>query len=164
VSKALIVVDMQNDFITGTLAVPNAQEIVGPIQEIMYRNWLNDFQVVLTRDNHPKTHISFNVNGGKWPMHCVHNTWGAELQVGIRAMTTEMNLQVFRKGEKAEIEEYSGFANPKLHEHLQKCNIKEVEICGLARNVCVEDTAEAARKLGYKVTISEKLCRSVAMK
>jgi nicotinamidase/pyrazinamidase len=164
VSKALIVVDMQNDFITGSLAVPNAQEIVGPIQELMYRHWLNDFRVALTRDNHPKTHISFSVNGGKWPMHCVRNTWGAELQIGIRAMVSDMSLMVFRKGENDEVEEYSGFANPKLHEYLQTCDIKEIEICGLARNVCVEDTAQAAHKLGYRVTILEELCRSVAMK
>lgn len=160
--KALIVVDMQYDFIDGSLAVPGAKDIVYPIQNKM-QEYIDEFNViVLTKCNHPSNHCSFIENGGKWPKHCVHGTRGSYIQFGISAMASTYSRAIFiLKGMDSDIEQYSGFDKPELHKFLRLTHTDEVEVCGLARNYCVAATAEAARNLGYKTTILEDLCRSV---
>ena len=77
-NKALIIVDMQNDFISGALAVPRASEIVGPIQDYAFEKYSKEnYTILLTRDLHPKYHCSFVAHGGHWPPHCVVGTIGA---------------------------------------------------------------------------------------
>jgi nicotinamidase/pyrazinamidase len=159
--KALIVVDMQNDFITGSLAVKGAQEIVGPIQDRLREAGEAREVVAFTADAHPADHKSFAEQGGPWPAHCVQETRGFELQPGINAMAQLLGWPCFDKGRDAAREEYSGFDNPDLHRYLRSRHVTEIEVCGLARDFCVEATAEAARQLGYRVTVLEHLCRSV---
>ena len=162
--KALIVVDMQNDFISGTLAVPRAQEIVGPIQDklrdstLMYDD--HEMFVMFTRDAHPINHCSFNGHGGQWPMHCVKGTMGSELQFGLLVMADLFDWPIFLKGENPHREQYSG-ATDDLVSYLKKNDLYNVEVCGLATDYCVKATAEDLVKLGYKVTILGDLCRAV---
>lgn len=159
-NKALVIVDMQNDFISGTLAVPGAWEIIAPIQDYAAEFYRRDNGlVILTRCWHPENHCSFKEHGGPWPTHCVAHTKGAELQVGLKSMVFDYNWWLVSKGIDARLEEYS--AIDKLWPLLQNSEIQEVEVCGLARDYCVADTAKDLEARGYKVTILEHLCRAV---
>jgi nicotinamidase/pyrazinamidase len=154
---------MQNDFITGSLAVPGAIEIVGQVQD--YMDWARnkDWPVALTMCQHPKKHCSFIENGGTWPAHCVKGTWGQRLQIGIEAMVQqdEEDYPLFMKGREIAVDQYSGFDNTSLNRYLINNKVKSVEVCGLARDYCVDATVQAALKLGYEVNVLEHLCRSV---
>lgn len=158
--NALIIVDMQYDFVSelGALYVPGAMDMVGALQE--YAAQFDGF-VVLTGDWHPETHISFKERGGPWPRHCVAFSRGARFQAGLDCMRRTNAWPVIYKGTKSEIEEYSGFANPQLDSMLKLRGIQDIEICGVARNYCVDATSSDALRLGYNVTILESLCRSV---
>lgn len=158
--KALIIVDMQYDFVhpNGALPVPEAMNIVGPLQE--YAAAFDGF-VVLTGDWHPETHISFRERGGPWPRHCVAFSQGAQFQAGLNCMRRTNAWPVVYKGTKSETEEYSGFANPQLDSMLKLRGVQEIELCGVARNYCVQATKAEAIDLGYEATVLEHLCRSV---
>lgn len=160
--KALIVVDMQNDFITGSLPVPRALEIVGGISEMMHNYKAAGDLVVMTKCWHPAGHCSFVTNGGQWPVHCVRKTVGAFLQPALRVYADLIGAVIIHKGERADQEQYSGFDNPDLDAALHLRDIREIAVCGIARDYCVEATAKAAAALGYSVTILEDLCRSVS--
>lgn len=161
----LIVVDMQNDFTTGSLAVPGALEIVGGIQDLVHQY---DTDVIFTRCWHPPNHCSFIEYGGKWPRHCVRFTDGARLQVGLGLQVDHRILEIVNKGQDPLVEEYSGFYNPELDELIKDWGDPtkldydvRLDICGLARDYCVEATAQAAIARGYKVNVIEELCRAV---
>jgi nicotinamidase/pyrazinamidase len=154
--KALIVVDMQNDFITGSLAVPGAKEIILPIVEYV-AEWTG--YLFYSMCHHPVNHCSFDTEGGSWPVHCVERTSGADIHPALRLLI-QTGVPIV-KGTKADMDEYSAFDNPLLGAAIERAGVKEVEICGLARDYCVEATAEAARQRGYKVTVLEDLCRAV---
>lgn len=158
--KALIIVDMQYDFVSelGALPVPGAMDMCGSLQE--YAAQFDGF-VVLTGDWHPDTHISFKERDGPWPKHCVAFSRGAQLQAGLNCMRRANGWPVVYKGMKSETEEYSGFANQQLDSMLRLRAIEEIEVCGVARNYCVKSTVDDAEKLGYRVTVLESLCRSV---
>jgi nicotinamidase/pyrazinamidase len=159
-NKALIIVDMQNDFISSALAVPRAAEIVGLIQDYAFEKYSKEgYTILLTRDWHPRSHCSFNTNGGQWPVHCVGGTPGAFIQIGLSLMAYEFNWPILSKGQEANVEEYSGF--PVCRQLLRDWDIHEVEICGLARDYCVEATYQDCVKVYPNTVILENLCRSV---
>jgi nicotinamidase/pyrazinamidase len=168
--KALIVVDMQNDFIDGSLAVPGAAEIIVPIQNYigdLAERWGDEYPLIaFTACAHPADHCSFKEQGGPWPAHCVVGTKGRRLQPGLEAMSYG-GCMLFEKGSDSDKEEYSAlYEGSPLHDWLKgdahtENPVTELEICGLARDYCVQATADAAVALGYKVTILEHLCRAV---
>ena len=174
--KALIIVDVQNDFCPGgALAVPEGDVIVPGINKIA-----QDFDIVVTtQDWHPKNHGSFASNhedakpyelgilsGRKqvlWPDHCVQGTTGAELHHDL-----SVNGQNFLKGTNPTADSYSGFfdddgASTGLDEYLQKMNVVQVYVCGLATDYCVKFTALDALRQGYATTVLKDLCRGVNM-
>lgn len=155
--QALIIVDMQNDFINGAYPVPRAQEIIAPIQDLMAAyNGL----VVLTACMHPKNHCSFKSAGRAAPRTLCHRYPTARCcKAGISALRRQADFILFGKGVHPDVEQLSGFGNPDLHAYLERHNVRSVEICGLARDYCVAATAADAEKLGYKVTILEELTR-----
>lgn len=155
--KALIVVDMQNDFCTGSLAVPGALDIVGGISELIASDAYR--VVVFTRCWHPPNHCSFKENGGTWPTHCVEFTKGAQLQPALAGLQLSTHSVVINKGRKHDVEEYSGFAVEYMRDALN--STFKVDICGVARQYCVESTYQDAIKAGFKATVLEHLCRSV---
>lgn len=164
--KALIIVDMQNDFCEGgTLAVPNANEIIPYINLLMYKNDYN--QIVLTQDWHPANHKSFASNNGKdvgdtiilngipqfmWPDHCVQGTFGAEFH---KDLNREKVTHVVQKGKNPDVDSYSGFQDNNqfvktdLDDFLKFHDIQLVEIVGLALDYCVKYTCLDAVKNGY---------------
>jgi nicotinamidase/pyrazinamidase len=172
--KALIIVDMQNDFCPGgALAVEDGDTIVQGINDVA-----SQFNIVATtQDWHPQNHGSFasNHKGAKpydvgtlsgrsqllWPDHCVQNSQGAEFHPGL-----QVNSQNFIKGTNPAADSYSGFfdddgASTGLTEYLTDLNVTHVYICGLASDYCVKFTALDALKQGFTAIVLEDLCRGV---
>lgn len=175
--KALILVDIQNDFLPGgTLAVPQGDEVVAVANELMPQYEL----VIATQDWHPAEHRSFaQVHSGKqvgdvielnglrqilWPVHCVQRTRGAEFATGLNLAAIR---HVVQKGTDPEVDSYSGFFdNARRHATgleaiLRRENIAEVHVLGLATDYCVRATALDSVELGFRVTLISRGCRGV---
>jgi nicotinamidase/pyrazinamidase len=154
-STALVVVDVQNDFAdpAGSLFVQHGDEIISVVNDEIEAAVAADAFVVYTQDWHPPTTPHFVVDGGTWPVHCVRETWGAELHPSLN-----VNGPTVRKGTGGE-DGYSGFSmqdtetgeveSTGLHELLQERSITDVVVVGLALDVCVKATALDAVRLGY---------------
>lgn len=175
--RALIAVDLQNDFLPGgALAVPHGDQVIPVFDTLVCHKRYN--LVVFTQDWHPANHGSFaSVAGTKpfevgllnglpqvfWPDHCVQNSKGAEFVLSA----PPMSVKVVRKGTDPQVDSYSGFFdNGKrhatiLHEYLQAQGITDLDIGGLATDYCVGWTAEDAVVLGYKVRVIEDACRGI---
>jgi nicotinamidase/pyrazinamidase len=175
--NALILVDIQNDFIPGgALPVPEGDQIVPIVNRLLPTFEL----VVATKDWHPANHGSFAAShAGKkpgdvielnglsqilWPVHCVQGTPGAEFVTGFDTLRIR---QVFRKGTDPGIDSYSGFFDnghrkaTGLGEYLKARKVEEVFIAGLAADYCVKFTALDAIGLGFKTHLIEDACRGV---
>ena len=176
--KALIIVDVQNDFLPGgALEVAQGDEIISIINNIQSKYDV----VVATQDWHPAHHKSFaaqhpannlfdviDLNGLEqtlWPNHCVQGTPGSEFSNLLDQNRIE---GVFRKGLDPEVDSYSGFydnghrRNTGLHGYLQDRGITEVHVCGLAGDFCVYFTAMDALSLGYKTSIVSKGTKAIS--
>jgi nicotinamidase/pyrazinamidase len=174
--KALLVVDVQNDFCPGgALAVEHGDAIVNGINRVAAKFDI----VVTTQDWHPRNHGSFASNhpGAKpfdmgtlsgrdqvlWPDHCVQNSQGAESHPGL-----QVNGRNFVKGTTPEADSYSGFfdddgASTGLDEYLKRKNVTKVYICGLATDYCVKFSGLDALRQGYETVVLEDLCKGVNM-
>src|SRR5438128_779819 len=120
--RALIVVDVQNDFCPGgALAVPDGDAVVEPINRIAHEAPF----VVATRDWHPPDHGSFAHHGGPWPVHCVRDTPGAELHPGIDRGLVDA---VVDKGQVPDREGYSGFEETELERILREHDVDSVDV------------------------------------
>jgi nicotinamidase/pyrazinamidase len=155
--EALLIVDVQNDFLPGgALAVPDGDQVIDPINALAADP---RFAVVIaTRDWHPPDHESFAEQGGPWPAHCVQGTDGAELSDRLDRDAIDA---VINKGTSREGEGYSGFDNPELRELLRLEGIDAVTIVGLAADVCVKHTAADALRETLRVTIERNAVRGV---
>jgi nicotinamidase/pyrazinamidase len=177
--KALILVDIQNDFCPGgALAVSDGDAVVPVANRVMSQFPL----VVATQDWHPSSHKSFAVNHpGKheyemidleglpqvlWPPHCVQGTAGAEFHPKL---DTKGLHAVFPKGTDETIDSYSGFFDnghrraTGLGDYLRAKNVDEVFVMGLATDYCVKATAIDAVQLGLRTTVIEDGCRGVEL-
>ncbi|MEI3850438.1 MULTISPECIES: bifunctional nicotinamidase/pyrazinamidase [Ensifer] len=175
--KALIVVDVQNDFCPGgALAVAGGDEIVPMINGLIGR-----FEhVVLTQDWHPAGHSSFASShpgktpfemiampyGGQtlWPDHCVQGTAGADFHPALEWTRAEL---LIRKGCRPEIDSYSAFfENDRrtptgLTGYLRDRGIKKVTLCGLATDFCVAFSALDAVAQGFSTSVILEACRGI---
>jgi len=149
--KALIVVDLQNDFLPGgSLGVTDGFRIVPVINSLIEYGKYDE--IVYTQDWHPEEHCSFKI----WPAHCVQNSNGAEL---YQNLIIRAAAPFILKGENKEVDSYSGFfdndgvTKTKLEEFLRSKQIEEVHIVGLALDYCVKFTALDAVKLGFNTAI-----------
>ena len=148
---ALIVVDMQNDFMLGTLAVKGAEEIIENVNKYIKLFSQKNLYVFFTRDWHPEDHLSFKENGGIWPKHCVMNTWGASFHKDL--VLPEDNMFIISKGTSKDFDAYSGFQGTELNELLKERGIKRVFVCGIATDYCVKHTCLGAVNLGYQTFV-----------
>ncbi len=156
-SRALVIVDFQNDFCPGgALAVPDGDGVVEPLNELM-RSGEFDL-VVATRDWHPPDHGSFAARGGPWPPHCVQGTPGAELHAGLDRARVDV---VVDKGQDPATEGYSGFDGTTLAELLRERGIDSLTVVGLATDYCVRNTALDALERGFDVTVPADAVRGV---
>ncbi|MGB9807659.1 MAG: nicotinamidase [Thermosulfidibacteraceae bacterium] len=148
---ALIVVDMQNDFIEGSLAVPKASSIIPVVNEYIKKFESIGAPIFFTRDWHPENHISFAENGGIWPKHCVMDSWGAMIHKGVYVPSD--NWFFINKGYDSNFDAYSGFQGTILNDLLRERGIKRTFICGLATDYCVKNTVIGALNLGYQTFV-----------
>ena len=176
-NSALIVVDVQNCFVTGgTLPVKGGEEVV-PVINRLAAGFEN---VVLTQDWHTKGHASFaSAHAGKkpfettklaygtqvlWPDHCVQGTDDAALHKDLKLPTAQI---IIRKGFHKEMDSYSAFdeADHKtatgLAGYLKARGIKTLYVTGLATDFCVAWTAMDARKAGFEVYVIEDATRGI---
>jgi len=147
--KALIVVDVQNDFCPGgSLAVAHGEEVVAPLNELMTEFLDRGEPVFKTRDWHPEKTKHFAVYGGTWPVHCVQNTRGAEFHPDL---LDDPRVTVISKGFDESADGYSGFDGTELGKKLRDDGVEEVWVGGLATDYCVKETVLGARREGFKV-------------
>jgi nicotinamidase/pyrazinamidase len=180
--RALIVVDVQNDFLPrGALAVPRGDEILAPLLTLMNSGAFE--LIVATQDWHPRGHISFasSHRGRKpmdviqlydhpqtlWPDHCVQCSEGARLHADL---PWDKAAVIIRKATDPAVDSYSAIRNnwdargkrppTGLGGYLKEHRVREVFVCGLARDFCVRWSAEDAAK-DFRVTVIWDLCRSL---
>ena len=177
--NALIIVDLQNDFLPrGALPVPHGDEVIPLANELQRRFEL----VVATQDWHPPDHGSFAANhpGKKpgdriildgieqilWPVHCVQNTYGAEF---APAFDTSRIAHVFHKGVERNIDSYSTFFDNAhrretgLADYLKKRSVKNIYLMGLALDYCVKYSVLDARHLGLNTRVILDGCRGIEL-
>lgn len=176
--KALIAVDLQNDFYEeGALAVPNASEINDQVNKLLESK--NYKLIVASQDWHPASHLSFASNHNQkpytpysdseglgpvlWPDHCVQLTKGAEFNSKIKTKNFDY---ILRKGRVKDVDSYSAFKDNDgtdlgLAGLLKSLKIKEVDIVGLAFDYCVKYTAQDSVKNGFKTNIISAGTRAV---
>ena len=143
--KALLIVDLQNDFCPGgALAVKNGDAIVPAVNSLMPRFPL----VVASRDWHPANSVHF----GKWPVHCVANTPGADFHPALKR---ELIAQIFLKGTGNSDDGYSAFeaTNEDMEKFLKGRDVTELYVCGLATDYCVKASALDAARRGFRTFV-----------
>lgn len=156
--RALIVVDVQNDFCPGgALAVPGGDEVIEPLNNLIKDFLVRGDLVIKTRDWHPPETKHFADFGGRWPVHCVRETPGAQFH---SALLGDPRVIVVSKGIGHE-DGYSGFDGTNLVFLLRQQSVEEVWIGGLATDYCVKNTALDALREGFKVEIIEAAVRAV---
>tara|TARA_B110000090_G_scaffold57628_1_gene65778 strand:+ start:1029 stop:1703 length:675 start_codon:yes stop_codon:yes gene_type:complete len=174
--RALIVIDVQNDFCpNGALAVAGGDEIISPINDMMA-----EFDaVILTQDWHPAGHSSFasghdvpafssiEMSYGPqvlWPDHCVQGSAGAAFHGGLASEHADL---IVRKGYRSAIDSYSAFFENDqttatgLDGYLKNRGLRDLTFVGLAMDYCVAYSALDAARLGFQVTVNTELCRSI---
>ncbi len=157
--KALIVVDVQNDFCPGgSLAVAHGDEVVAPLNKLMKEFLDRGEPVFKTRDWHPATAKHFAVHGGTWPVHCVQNTPGAEFHANL---SDDPRITIISKGIDESADGYSGFDGTRLAQMLREKNVKEVWVGGLATDYCVKETVLSALREGFQVKALADAMRAV---
>ena len=166
---ALVIIDVQNDFADpkGSLSVAGAPDVIPVINRAADLARRRGAIVVLTQDWHPPSTPHFQKDGGIWPVHCVADTWGAELSP---ALDVPADTPIVRKGSNGE-DGYSGFTmkDPatgaeiptELAEVLRSKGIDDVVVLGLATDYCVKATALDAVKLGFHATVLTTGCAAV---
>ncbi len=175
--KALVLVDLQNDFMPfGALPVTDGDAVVPVANAVAPRFDL----VVATQDWHPLNHCSFaarhtgmtagqiielgGISQTLWPTHCVQNTPGASFHSGLDVAAID---KVIRKGADPAIDSYSGFYDNDhrsatgLETFLRQHTVREIAVLGLATDYCVKFTALDAIQLGFDVTVLADGCRAV---
>jgi nicotinamidase/pyrazinamidase len=156
---ALVVVDVQNDFLPGgRLAVPGGDEIVPVINRYIELFQSKGLPVYATRDWHPENHCSFEEQGGIWPVHCVAGTAGSRFPLNLRLPDS---ATVISKAAKRDADAYSGFEGTDLDERLQAAGVHRLLVGGLATDYCVLNTVKDALKNGYGTLLLLDAVRAV---
>ena len=170
-STALVVVDVQNDFAdpAGGLSVPGGDAVIPAIDREIEAATAAGALVVATQDWHPPSTPHFQKDGGLWPVHCVADTWGADLHPDL---VLPADAPRVRKGANGE-DGYSGFTmrDPRtdterpteLEALLREHAIERVVVVGLATDYCVKATAIDAATLGFATTLLEDAAAPVEL-
>lgn len=162
--KALLVVDMQNDFCpSGALGVPGGDEIVSVLNKYIDIFRKAGLPVYFTRDWHPPVTVHFKAYGGTWPPHCVQGTKGAEFHQDLDIPPRSV---VMSKGDDPGQDSYSAFSGHDekgrgLAEVLRADGVTHFYIGGLATDYCVRQTSLDAFEEGFEVTVLIDAVRGV---
>ena len=149
-SKILFIIDPQNDFINGTLAVGGAVHAMDELADYVATHAEEYAAIIVTSDAHPADHCSFKPNGGPWPVHCIAKSDGAHIWYPLQQAIDDSHKPVIflAKGERRDVEEYSVYGAPGALETITRLieshNVDEADICGIAGDVCVLSTLKDA--------------------
>lgn len=150
---ALIVLDVQNDFLLGgRLAVPGGNEIIPLLNRYISYFDAHKLPIFATRDWHPANHCSFQQQGGLWPPHCIAESEGAAFHPNLEL---PVDIHIISKATAQEKNAYSGFADTQLNTLLQSFGIHRVFIGGIATEYCVLNTVKDALRLHYITYVLE---------
>jgi nicotinamidase/pyrazinamidase len=156
---ALLVVDMQNDFMPGgALGVDGGNEIVPEVNRLIRMFTHLGLPIIFSRDWHPEGHCSFVEQGGVWPVHCVQKTDGAAF---TRDLDLPDNLNIISKATHMDRDAYSAFDGTGLDEMLTRLAVTRIFIVGLATDYCVLATVHDARNAGFEVIVLADGVRAV---
>lgn len=161
IDSALIVVDVQKDFLPGgALPVPKGDEVIPVLN-----NYIKIFKemrgrIFATRDWHPANHVSFKGRGGPWPPHCIQGTEGAEFSGDLRLPGDTV---IISKATDPDVESYSGFGGTDLAERLRKDGVRRVFVGGLATEYCVKNTVLDAIEEGFETYFLEDASRGIEL-
>ena len=156
---ALLLVDIQNDFLPGgSLAVPGGDEIIPVVNRCIKRFMARRLPVFATRDCHPEGHCSFKESGGPWPVHCVTGTFGFEFPGDLRLPDDAV---VICKADSPDRDAYSGFDGTDLEKRLRKRGVRRLFVAGLATDYCVLSTVTDALRLGFQAVLLRDGVRAV---
>ena len=156
---ALIIVDVQNDFLPGgKLAVPHGDEVVPVLNDYIDLFLTKGLPIIATRDWHPVNHCSFQAQGGPWPPHCIANSPGAGFAAGLRLPEEFM---IVSKAAAPDKDAYSGFEGTELEAVLRSHGVRRVFVGGLATDYCVLNTVKDALENRYQVYVLNDAIRAV---
>lgn len=160
--SALVIVDVQNDFLPGgALPVPKGDEVIPALNRYIGVFAKVGAPIFATRDWHPPDHVSFKSRGGPWPPHCVQGTRGAEFHPSL---ALPKDTIIISKASSPSAEAYSGFEGTRLGEKLKELGVKKVFVGGLATDYCVKNTVLDALKLGFETFFLEDASRGIDLK
>lgn len=150
----LLIVDLQKDFIDGSLAVSSAPAIIPVINELKGRFDL----VYFTLDWHPLDHCSFRQQGGIWPSHCVQHTSGASLPDSVLEGLDPKNIRYILKGYTQSREEYGALEGVEAASQDYFHAGDHVVVCGIAAEYCVLETLKNVHRLSHEVGFDLEVC------
>ena len=157
--KALIVVDVQNDFCPGgSLAVADGDKVVAPLNKLMNEFLDREEPIFKTRDWHPSRTKHFAAYGGIWPVHCVQGMRGAEFHPDL---LDDPRITIISKGIDESADGYSGFDGTDLARLLREEGVEQVWVGGLATDYCVKHTVLDALREGFEVKALADAMRAV---
>ncbi|GBQ04492.1 isochorismatase family protein [Saccharibacter floricola] len=158
---ALLVIDMQNDFLPGgALAVPGGDALIPGINRLMHSSF---DAIIASQDWHPANHTSFKEQYGQWPAHCIAGTHGAALHKELHQVPIS---HIIHKGMRAKAECYSAFADESgastgLSGLLTGLGIRRVVLCGVALDYCVRASALDSLNAGFETVVLTNLCAAI---
>jgi nicotinamidase/pyrazinamidase len=156
---ALIVVDVQVDFCPGgALAIDGCDEVVRVLNHWMAAAAEAGVPIYLSRDWHPRNHLSFKERGGEWPVHCLQDSPGARFHPALKIPE---DAHIVTKGVRFDRDQYSAFDETGLATELRRRGVRRLWIGGLAQDVCVRATALDARREGFEVILIVDATRPV---
>lgn len=159
---ALIIVDLQKDFLSGgPLEVPEGDAVIPVLNQYLDIFQNQDLPIYATRDWHPSNHCSFKEFGGPWPVHCVAESEGAEF---ADKLELPANAKIISSATLPDKEAYSGFEGTDLDAQLKESGVKRLFVGGLATDYCVFHTVKDALQFGYQVYLLEDAVRAVNVK
>ena len=148
---ALLVVDLQNDFLPGgALGITGGDALLPVLRRYCDRFVGRKLPIIFSRDWHPPRHCSFAEQGGPWPIHCVADTPGSQAPTGFPIPST---ATMIHKATKRTKDVYSVFEDTPLHQTLKHERVTRLFIGGLATDYCVLYSVRDARRLGYRVCL-----------
>jgi nicotinamidase/pyrazinamidase len=156
---ALLVVDVQNDFLPGgSLAVPKADEIIPILNRYIAQFVDHLLPIYATRDWHPVDHCSFQAQGGPWPPHCIADTSGARFAANLDLPS---DVLIVSKATTPQKDAYSGFEGTDLARRLRSQGVERLFIGGLATDYCVLNTVKDALANGFVAFLLRDAVRAV---
>lgn len=159
---ALLIVDLQNDFLPGgALAVPRGDLVIDPINALIDLYHGSGLPVYASRDWHPDDHCSFTAQGGPWPPHCVAASEGALFSEALRLPEEAI---VVSKAMTAGEDAYSAFNGTGLARSMRADGVTRLAVCGLATDYCVLNTALDGIEAGFEVLLVLEATRAVDVK